>query len=140
MNYSSSREIYWLALTCAMTGLMWLPYIINRLREQGFAQALYDPDGHTATRVNWAERMMRAHANAVENLAVFAPLTISVVLLGAGNATTALACEAYFIARLVHYVVFTLGLPYVRIIAFTAGVIAMLVLFVELLRAMTPGF
>jgi len=139
MSYSTSYEIYWLALTCVMTGLMWLPYIVNRLWEQGFAQALYDPNGHTETRVNWAERMMRAHNNAVENLVVFAPLVISVVLVGAGNGTTVLACEAYFVARLVHFVVFTLGLPYVRIAAFAAGVVAMLVLFVELLQAMSLG-
>lgn len=51
-----------------------VPYIINRMLEQGIGRAIWDPQGITKTEVNWAERMMRAHKNAVENLVVFAPL------------------------------------------------------------------
>ena len=36
-----SRELYWLVLTLLMTALMWVPYIGNRLREQGVLNALW---------------------------------------------------------------------------------------------------
>ncbi len=132
-GHTLAPELYWLTLTVLVTALMWVPYILNRLAEQGPLKALWDPQGETATRVHWAERMMRAHQNAVENLVIFAPLALSVQLAGVGSQLTANAAMVYFVARLAHYLVFTLGLPVVRILAFAAGVAAQLVLALTLL-------
>lgn len=128
-----SPELYWLTLTVLMTGLMWVPYILNRLMEQGPLAALWDPQGETATRVCWAERMMRAHQNAVENLVIFAPLVLTLQFAGITTPVTVTACMVYFFARLTHYVVFTLGVPVVRILAFATGVVAQLTLALALL-------
>ena len=67
-----SIELYWLTLTVLMTALMWLPYILNRIVEHGLGFALWDPQGVTKTETAWAERMMRAHQNAAENLVICA--------------------------------------------------------------------
>ena len=131
-----STELFWLTLTLLMTGLMWLPYILNRLKEQGPGRALWDPQGSTATQVEWAERMMRAHQNAVENLIIFAPLVLSLQLAGIGSEITATACMVYFYARLAHYLVFTIGLPVLRILAFAVGVSCQLVLALSLLEVL----
>lgn len=128
-----STELYWLTLTVLMTGLMWIPYIINRLLEQGIFPALWDPQGETATRVAWAERMSRAHSNAVENLIIFAPLVLTVQFTQMNNELTALACMLYFYARLAHYIVFTLSVPVMRIVTFAGGVCAQLILAFTLL-------
>lgn len=74
MQTSLSTELYWLTLTVSLTAVMWLPYIINRMAELGVLSALWDPFGHTEARAAWANRMMQAHVNAVENLVIFAPL------------------------------------------------------------------
>jgi len=128
-----SPELYWLTLTVLMTGLMWVPYILNRLVEQGPLVALCDPQGETATRVLWADRMMRAHQNAVENLVIFAPLVLALQLAGITSSVTVTACLVYFFARLTHYLVFTLGIPVVRTLAFATGVVAQITLALALL-------
>ncbi len=129
-----TTELYWLTLTVLMTAFMWAPYIINRLMEQGLVPALWDPQGETGTQVAWAERMMRAHQNAVENLVLFAPLVLSLHVTGLNNETTATACMVYFYARLAHYLVFSFGVPGLRIPVFAVGVVAQLVLAMTLLN------
>jgi len=133
MTIEASPELGWLSLTAMMTGLLWVPYIINRLMEQGVPQALWDPAGATATRRAWAERMMKAHANAVENLVVFAPLAIAVHLSGSGTAATANAAMVYFFARLGHFLVFTFGVPVLRVVLFALGFVCQAVLALNLL-------
>ena len=132
-THTLSPELYWLTITTLMTGLMWVPYILNRLAEQGPLKATWDPQGITATRVPWADRMMRAHQNAVENLVIFAPLVLALQIAGISSAATVYACVVYFFARLVHYIVFTLGIPVVRVLAFAAGVAAQVTLAMTLL-------
>lgn len=128
-----TTELYWLTLTVLMTALMWLPYIINRMLEQGIGFAMWDPQGETKTDVIWAERMTRAHKNAVENLIIFAPLVLTLQLTDLSNELTALACIMYFFSRLTHYIVFSFGIPLLRIFAFMISVVAQFILAFTLL-------
>lgn len=128
-----SAELYWLTVTAAMTSLFWLPYIFNRMYERGILKALWDPQGDTRADAAWADRMMRAHKNAIENLCVFAPLVLAVTLTGAGTALTAGAAMIYFFARLGHFVVFALGLPVIRVLCFVTGFGCQAVLVMRLL-------
>lgn len=134
MNIEQNAELHWLLLAVLMTSLMWVPYIINRMRELGVMAALWDRFGHTEADAAWANRMMRAHENAVENLVVFAPLVLLVVMTNSGNAVTLLAVQVYFFARLAHYIVFTLAIPLLRVVSFLAGFFAQMMLVVSLLN------
>ena len=82
---------------------------------------LRTPDPAGTTEPAWAQRAKRAHANAVENLAVFAPLVLIAALLGISTPATITAAKVFLIARLVHYVVYTAGIPGVRTLAFLVG-------------------
>ena len=128
-----TTEFYWLTLTIFLTAVLWLPYIINRLAEQGFFKALWDPDGETATKIAWAERLMSAHVNAVENLVLFAPLIIIAHLLNIHTELTASAAVLYFFSRLAHVIFFTFRVPVLRIVAFFGGFIAQIILIFTLL-------
>jgi len=128
-----NEELYWLTLTVCMTGLMWVPYIINRIVEQGIMTAIWDPQGETETKVAWANRMARAHSNAVENLVIFAPLVLAIQFTGLNDDTTALACMAYFFARLLHFISFSMGIPVARVVTFMVSVVAQLALVFTLL-------
>lgn len=130
-----SKEIYWLSLTLLMTALLWVPYIINRIVEQGLGKAIWDPRGDTDTPKVWAQRMMQAHQNAVENLVLFAPSVIIIQLLGINSSTTASACMVYFFARLTHYLVFSFAVPVLRIVSFLTGFGAQIVLLMHILQA-----
>ena len=109
-----TTEIYWLTLTCLITSLMWIPYIINRTQVRGLPRAIGNPMPDDKPHDSWADRAMRGHANAVENLAVFAPLVIVAHIVGANNAMTATAAAIYFFARLAHYIVYCVGVPVLR--------------------------
>ena len=80
-----SQEFFWLALTVAMTGLIWVPYILDRLATRGIMGTFANPSPDQPRQSEWAERMIAAHYNAVENLVVFAPL---ILLLHALNIST----------------------------------------------------
>lgn len=126
-------ELYWLTVTTLMTALMWLPYIVNRMIEQGIGNAIWDPQGETKTQTLWADRMARAHLNAVENLIIFAPLVLTLHLTQLNNELTAFACMLYFFSRLTHYVVFSFGIPVIRVLSFMVSVVAQLILAFTLL-------
>ena len=98
-----SREIYWLALTLGLTLLFWVPYVLNRMVVRGIGGTMANPKATDTPLSAWAERAKAAHANAIENLAVFAPAALAVHGLGAGDATTAFGCALYFFSRLVHF-------------------------------------
>ena len=69
----------------------------------------------------WATRMKAAHYNAVENLVIFGVLVLAAHAAGVNNEATALACVIYFWARVVHLVVHTFGIPWIRTLAFVVG-------------------
>ena len=122
-------ELHWLAMTATMTGLFWLVYILNRAARGGLMGALMTPKMESpAVETEWAQRAKRGHANAVENLGVFTALVLVAHLAGVSNATTALAAEVYFFARLAHFIVLTTGLPYLRTAVWTAGWVAQMVI------------
>ncbi len=115
-------ELFWLALTATMTGLFWIPYILNRAIHSGLAGALGTPKMEApAAEAEWAQRAKRAHYNAVENLVVFTALITVAQFAGVSNRVTAFAAALYFWTRLGHFVVLTLGIPYLRTLIWTAS-------------------
>jgi len=121
---SQTPELFWLTAAAALTGILWLPYVLNRLLEVGLWNALRNAPGAPASA--WAARMLAAHRNAVENLVLFVPLVLVAVFAHRTNATTALAAMTYFFARLVHFVVYSAGIPVLRTLAFAVGWVACL--------------
>jgi uncharacterized MAPEG superfamily protein len=87
-----------------------------------------NPSPDAVPQSRWAQRQMLAHANAIENLVVFATLVLTAHALGISNGATAGACIVYFWARLAHFLVFTFGIPYVRTLSFAVGWAAQAVL------------
>jgi hypothetical protein len=71
-----SRELLWLTLTVGLTALIWVPYILDRIMVRGVMGAMANPTKNDKPHSQWAVRMMFAHANAVENLVIFAPLVL----------------------------------------------------------------
>ncbi|MCW9047206.1 MAG: MAPEG family protein [Gammaproteobacteria bacterium] len=129
-----SNEIIWLSIVTLFTSIMWIPYIINRMAETGIWPALYNPQPDTRPKAQWAERMMRAHDNAVENLVIFAPLVILIEITQSHSAYSAFAVELYFYSRLTHFLAFTFAIPLIRVVAFLCGFFAQLILGLSLLN------
>ena len=113
-------ELTYLVWTTILTALMWVPYVLDRIAVWGIADTVGYPEA-PKPQSPWARRMKAAHANAIENLVVFATLVLVANALGISNAATVFAASLYFWARFVHLVVYTLALPWVRTLAFAAG-------------------
>jgi uncharacterized MAPEG superfamily protein len=127
-------ELFWLTLTVILTGLLWLPYILNRCMVRGLGGAMANPTPGAKPHAPWATRLMFAHDNAVENLVIFAPLVLILNEIDYSTKWTVWACAVYFWARLAHLVVYTLGLPVFRTLAFTVGFFAQVVLALAVFR------
>src|ERR1700740_835284 len=123
-----TRELFWLALTGILTGLMWVPYILNRCQVRGLNGAMANPSRNDKPHAEWANRLMFAHDNAIEHLIIFAPLVLILNAIAYSTKWTVLACAVYFWARVAHLIVYTLGLPVFRTLAFTVGFLAQAVL------------
>lgn len=122
-----NAELVYLAWTAVLTGVLWIPYILDRFVRWGITDTVGYPSG-PKPQSPWAVRLMRAHSNAVENLAVFAALVLVAHAAGISNALTVGACATYFWARLVHAVAYAFALPWVRTLAFVAGFCAQAVI------------
>ncbi|MHB1529849.1 MAG: MAPEG family protein [Acidiferrobacteraceae bacterium] len=135
MHATITPELYWLILTVVMTGLLWVPYIVNRVIELGPPGFQWFPLPDPPPRAPWAARAMRAHANAIENLVIFVPLALGIQLTESGTPVTHWACAIYFFTRAGHYIVCVFGLPIpLRTLTFLIGVAAQLTLAVTLLH------
>ena len=129
----SSPEICWLVLTIVLTALLWIPQILHSILRAGIKTALLYPDEAATHYADWAVRSKAAHNNAVENLVIFAPLVLLVLLLDIGNELTALTTLVYFITRIFHYVMHVLAVPLMRTIAFLIGFACQLIMGISIL-------
>ncbi len=116
-------ELLYLALVTAFTGLLWVPYIVDRVVVRGLIDAVGYPENPKRQSL-WAQRLMKAHANAVENLIIFATLVLLAHAAGLTSAAIGTAAVVYFWARVVHAAAYTFAIPWVRTLAFTVGFFA----------------
>jgi uncharacterized MAPEG superfamily protein len=115
-----SPELKYLALSAVLTGLLWVPYILNEIMVRGLMDAVGYPQNPKPLAA-WAQRLKGAHYNAVENLVVFAALVLVACVAGIHDPAVATAACVYFWARVVHAVAYTLAVPWVRTLSFVVG-------------------
>ena len=128
MDILMTTDLKMLAWTAGLTAILWIPYILTHVLKNGMVEALtYRADAIPLE--GWALRAKKAHYNAIENLAPFAVLVIVASLNKATNDATAAACITYFWARVAHYVLYVLNVPFGRTLTFTIGWLAMLCIF-----------
>jgi len=113
-------ELKYLTWTATFTALLWVPYILNVLANNKVSDAVGYPESPLAMAA-WAERLKKAHYNAVENLVVFAALILVANALELSNAATTSAAAAYFGARVVHAISYTLAIPWLRTLSFAVA-------------------
>ncbi|QUL38985.1 MAPEG family protein [Erythrobacter sp. JK5] len=115
-----SQAYHFLALAGIATVLMWVPYIVARLFVWGPLNFLSNyPAGFPATEPDppmWAQRAKRAHLNMVETMPAFVAVVAAAAFLPGETDGEVIGFWAmvFFNARIVHYAVYTLGVPYLR--------------------------
>lgn len=126
-------ELMYLIWVTALTAVIWIPYILDRIAVWGLMDAVGYPE-NPKPQSPWARRMMAAHTNAIENLVVFAALVLAAQIAGVSNNATVLACSIYFWARVVHLAAYTFAVPWVRTLAFVVGFGSQMTLAWQLLK------
>ncbi len=131
-------EIYWLVLVVVLTALQVIPYAVYRIGKIGLVQVFLNPlPGDAPFEAAWAHRAYRAHMNSFENLALFAPIALAVVILDSGNAVTAMWAQVFFWARLLHWPMTITKAPFLRTISYFVGLYATLAI---AWQVMAPAF
>ena len=113
-------ELAYLTWITVVTALLWVPYILDRFVAWGIPDTVGYPQ-NPKPQAPWATRIKAAHANAVENLVVFAALVLVANALGISNGVTQMAAMIYFWSRIVHVVAYTFAVPWVRTLGFLGG-------------------
>lgn len=126
-----TSELMNLTWVLTLSAVMWVPYILNTIMVRGLTDAVGYPE-NPKPLAPWAERMKKAHYNAVENLVLFAALVLVAHLTNATNDATAAAAITYFWARLAHYILYTAGIPFTRTLTFTIGWLALICIFYQI--------
>ena len=120
---SMNAELMYLTWVTVLTGVLWIPYILDRIVVWG----LIDTVGYPASpkpQSGWADRLIKAHNNAIENLVVFAALVLTAQAAGIVGGVVATAAALYFWARVVHVLAYTFAVPWIRTVAFVVGWVA----------------
>jgi len=116
------------------TAALWIPYVLNRMVVIGITDTVGYPV-NPPPLAPWAQRLRAAHANAVENLVVFAALILTAQVLGISTSVTAMASTLYLWSRVVHAFAYTLRVPWIRTLAFVGGFAAQMMVAWQLLEA-----
>ncbi len=135
-----NAALFWLALTAGLGAILWIPWVIGYAKKHGFPGALdyrepltgrQDPD-----LPSWVKRADRVLMNYIETIVPFAILVILAHMLFARAEPTIYAgiglwAMVFFIARVVHAIVYWFGIPYLRTLAFLAGFVATVAIFLQ---------
>lgn len=127
-------DLQYLAYTAILTASLWIPYVIAQVMSNGPLEPKNYIDPTQRPLPAWGKRADRAYLNAVESFAPFAALVIVAQITGKANAMTAFWAMSFFWLRLVHAVIYLLGVPYVRTAVFVLGWIAVAGLFWDVIK------
>ncbi len=128
-----TAELYYLALTAALTTILWIPYIVGRVKSAGGMKAGDYKTPRTPELPDGVKRASRVHLNALEVLPSFSALVLVAHLGQQTNWITAIACAVFFWSRLGYSIVYWLGTPYIRTPIFVIGVLSQLAIFSQII-------
>jgi uncharacterized MAPEG superfamily protein len=127
-----TTELRYLAYTAILTASLWLPYVVAQSMTNGVLKPGNYKDPTPRPLPPWGKRADRTYVNAVETFGPFAAVVVIAHLAGKTSSMTAFWAMSYFWIRVTHAVVYLLGIPYIRTIAFTLGYVAVAGIFYQL--------
>ncbi|MCA9521421.1 MAG: MAPEG family protein [Myxococcales bacterium] len=122
-------DLWMLVATAALQWALIMAVATPNLLLKGLSWGFGNRDEDAEAKLpSWLPRMQRANQNLAENLPIFAVLVLVVHLSGHANATTALGAEIFFGARLLHPVIYVIGIPVVRTLVWTVSIVGMVMI------------
>ena len=127
-----SIELTMLVYTVALLVVVVLIQAATGVLAQGLATMAGSRDNLGEPSVFQA-RMGRVVDNHREGLLMFAPLVLIAHAIEVSSSLTVLATQIYFYSRVAHALLYIAGVPWIRPVAFAAGLLGLAMLFFELL-------
>ena len=109
---------FYTTLTGLWIAIAWLPYILDRIAVRGLMGALANYDPNAVPQSAWAQRAMRAHDVAVQAFVVFAPLAVLASIRLPEDGYPGVLAQTFFAGIVAHYVIYCIGIPVLRTLAF----------------------
>lgn len=133
-----TTELQMLVLSSLLSIALALPPLVALILKQGLRYAAGNRDEGLA-RPAWGDRAERAQWNLLANLPAFAALVLVATAIGVSNDATASGAKLFFWARVAHAVIYTVGIPYLRALAFGASLGGLFDIAREVLAAWDPS-
>ena len=126
-----TTDLTMLVWSAVLAFLQWVPYMLGRTSGWGLPVLVGNRD-NTPPDAPWVARAVRAQANMLENLPVFAVLVLVAHIVVPGNATVVLGTELFFWARLAYAAIYIAGIPWLRTLAWLVSVVGMVLILVQI--------
>jgi uncharacterized MAPEG superfamily protein len=85
----------------------------------------------------WQARTKRLVDNHREGLMLFAPLVLIAAHQQVSNEMTVLGAELFFASRVAHAIIYMAGVPWVRAVAWSIGIVGTILIFLAILPQFT---
>ena len=126
-----SIELTMLALSVALLFVLVIIQAMAGTQAQGL-WVMAGPRDNLPPAKPWQARTLRCVDNHREGLIMFAPLVLIAADLGISNTLTIWGAQLFFYSRVAHAVVYLAGLPYIRPVFWTIGLIGTVMIFLAL--------
>jgi hypothetical protein len=127
-------EITSLVLTSTFTGLLWVPYMLNRMAVRGIPSTVgYPVDPPPLSP--WASACKQHMPTLSRTWRCVSALVLAAQMLNISTPATVFAGSLYLWSRVAHAVTYTLGVPWLRTLAFMGGFAAQMLVAWQVLGA-----
>ena len=113
-----SQLDFYFGLSALWMAVAWIPYILERFVSRGIMGTFANPSPDSPEQAAWAQRAKAAHKVGVETFVAFGPLAVFASLRLPDDNYPGILALTYFWGILAHYVLYSLGIPVLRTVAF----------------------
>ena len=120
-------ELYILLVYCLFVVLMLVAQSAISVKEHGLRPLVGSRDGLKYTVV--ADRSIRAFGNTLISLVLIIPPVITLTLLSVSTPTTILVLQIFVVARVLYFIVYLLGVSWIRSCLWWTGLLCIVYLY-----------
>ena len=121
-------ELYILLVYCLCVILMLVTQSALAVKEHGVRPLVGSRDGIEYTGI--ADRAIRAFSNTLISLVLIIPPVFTLALLSVSTPTTILVLQIFAVARVLYFIIYLLGLPWIRSCLWWTGLLCTIYLYV----------
>jgi uncharacterized MAPEG superfamily protein len=126
-----SLELQLLVCAVALTAIQVVIAIVGSITQAKMPTLMGNREG-LPEFTGWVGRAHRAHHNMLENLVLFAAVVLVAHAAGRENAMTAVGAQLFLWVRLAFAVVYLVGIPYLRTLAWTVAFVGIVLILGQL--------